>query len=128
VHCAECALSTTDSKQSSFLIGQLERRLDFAKKARSVKAQSGFGLKGGEKSKSWYLAEHFSRLFAIKLSEAGELDNLKLSEIMPFLPDQNHHTDPISDMTIKELRATFDVEPLKIGMWCCLANKVSWES
>ena len=121
----------------------------FAKSCRTFTTANGHGLTGGRTNKHAYHVKSFTRLMILaccslpeserdglvaekhKFPSSSEFDNAMvwsaigkwpISRLVEYTPDENEWIEkPISDMSCLEIRRRFDVCPVLLSGWFCLA-------
>ena len=76
------------------------------------------GGKGGVK----YLVKCATRVMLMAM-RGDILDDFRLAQLLPYIPDENNHVGPVIQMKLSALRPMFaPVDPLHLPMWACLVG------
>ena len=107
---------------SSEVEGFLHAVLAFARKCRSFNVGT-HGFPGGRDCKHAYQVKSFVRglLLVIESYMPTCCDEMKMSTVIQFCPDQVKHCTPLLDLLGKEVRLLFQVSPSLVSCWACLA-------
>ena len=107
-----------------------DQLFEFAKKIRREIREAGgveFGLVGGRSPKFEYSARHFVRAMLLQVEDMfpNAFDDIVYGEMSDWLPDVLDHTRPLESMTGAQIRTRFDMSPLMVGCWACLADSIN---
>ena len=108
------------------LVAFMSEALAWATRVRSF-IVDGFGFRGAVGSSgsgSSYCTKSFTRLLVLKIQEAhpGIADNLRMSQVSEWLPDESEHCKFLDGKSVAEVRKTFGLNPLMMSCHACLAG------
>ena len=89
--------------------------------------QERLGLEGGADENHMYQVKHWVRamLFALDRVLPDFADDIPLSSLLPFLPDQLSHVEPVKDLTGSQIKERFGTSSLCLSCWTCMADTVT---